>query len=184
MLSVLIQSSGRQPFWSSSHDCLKLLPSIFHQAMKGVAALVDLLLSVNNHLSDVELPPPANPTPAQPTKKEIKLDTSTSKLKTTWSKTVHSVVSMSVGTPGVYTSPSSEGIRLQHALADVSAVASSSPVKSSSPLPARPNSVCMCTCLCQCVYVSLFLCMCVCLCSLCQSVCVCVYLCTIFYLSE
>ena len=37
------------------HDCLKLLPNIFHQAMKGVAALVDLFLSVNNHLSDVEL---------------------------------------------------------------------------------------------------------------------------------
>ena len=110
--------------------------------MKGVAALVDLFLSVNNHLSDVELPPSANPTPSHPTKKEMKLDTSSRKLKTTWSKTVHSVVSMSVDTPGVYTSPSSEGIRLQHALADVAAVASSSPVKSTSALPARPNGVC------------------------------------------
>ena len=124
------------------HDCLKLLPNIFHQAMKGVAALVDLFLSVNNHLSDVELSPSANPTPSHPTKKEMKLDISSSKLKTTWSKTVHSVVSMSVGTPGVYTSPSSEGIRLQHALADVAAVASSSSAKSTSALPARPNGVC------------------------------------------
>ena len=121
------------------HDCLKLLPNIFHQAMKGVAALVDLFLSVNNHLSDV--PPSVNPTPPQPTKKEARLDSSSSKLKTSWSKTVHSVVSMSVGTPGVYTSPSSEGTRLQHALTDVAAVASRSPVKSTIALPARPNGV-------------------------------------------
>ena len=67
------------------HDCLKLLPNIFHQAMKGVAALVDLFLSVNNHLSDVP----------HPTKKEVKLDNSSSKLKTSWSKTVYSVVGLS-----------------------------------------------------------------------------------------
>ena len=67
-------------------------------------------------------------------------------------KTVHSVVSMSVGTPGVYTSPSSEGTRLQHALADVAAVASRSPVKSTIALPARPNGVSVCLSVCACVY--------------------------------
>ena len=75
------------------HDCLKLLPNIFHQAMKSVAALVDLFLSVNNHLSDV--PPSVNPTPPHPTKGEVKLDGSSSKLKTSWSKTVYSVVGLS-----------------------------------------------------------------------------------------
>ena len=44
------------------------------------------------------------------------------------------------------TSPSSEVTRLQHALADVAAVASRSPVKSTIALPARPNGVCVCLC--------------------------------------
>jgi len=123
------------------HDCLKLLPNIFHQAMKGVATLVDLFLSVNSQSSDPELPPSANPTPPHPIKKEIKLDTSSSKLKTSWSKNVYSVLPTSAGTPGVYTSPNSEGTRLHHALADVAAVAGSSPLKSTSPLPAKPNGV-------------------------------------------
>ena len=143
------------------HDCYKLLPNIFHQAMKDVATLVDLFLRVSNHLSVV--PPSVNPTPPHPTKKEVKLDGSSSKLKTSWSKTVHSVVSMSVGTPGVYTSPSSEGTKLQYTLADVAAVASRSPVKSTIPLPARPNGVCVCVCcVCVCVCVCVYVCVCVC----------------------
>ena len=127
------------------HDCLKLLPNIFHQAMKGVAALVDLFLSVNNHISDAGLSPSSNRTPSHPPKREVRLDSSSSssKLKSSWSKTVHSVLPMSGGTPGVYTSPSSEGTRPQHALADVAAVASRSPVKSTISLPARPNGVCV-----------------------------------------
>ena len=59
---------------------------------------------------------------------------------------------MSVGTPDVYTSPSSEGTRLQHALADVAVVASRSPVKSTIALPARPNGVCVCVCVRACVH--------------------------------
>ena len=124
------------------HDCLKLLPNIFHQAMKGVAALVDLFLNVNGHSLDLELPSSTNPTPPHPARKEIKLDTSSSRLKTSWSKNVYSVMSMSAATPGVYISPSSEGTRLQHTLADVAAVASSSPVRSMSSLPAKPNGLC------------------------------------------
>ena len=63
---------------------------------------------------------------------------------------------MSVGTPGVYPSPSSEGTRLQHALADIAAVASMSPVKSMIALPARPNGVCLFVCVCvqACMYVA------------------------------
>ena len=60
---------------------------------------------------------------------------------------------MSVGTPGVYTSPSSEGTKLQHALADVAAVASRSPIKTTIALPARPNGVCVCVVCIVCVCV-------------------------------
>ena len=97
---------------------------------------------------------PCTPPYPTTTKKEARLDSSSSKLKTSWSKTVHSVVPMSVGIAGVYTSPSSEGTRLQHALADVAAVASRSPVKSTLAL----NGVCLFVCVCMCVRVCVFAC--------------------------
>ena len=66
----------------SEMGIMTILPNIFYQAMKGVAALVDLFLSVNNHLSDV--PPSVNPTPPHPAKKEARLDSSSSKIIATY----------------------------------------------------------------------------------------------------
>lgn len=132
-------ASSEQQSNEGRHDCLKLLPNIFHQAMKGVSALVDLFLSVNKQRSsDVEPPSSANPTPPHPNKKEMKVDASTSKLKS-WSKNAHGVVSMPVATPGVYTSPSSDVTR--YGLTEVATMASSSPTMKSASLalPAKPN---------------------------------------------
>jgi len=127
------------PNKDSKHECLKYLPQIFHQAMKGVASLVDLFLNANRPLVEEELPPSAHPTPPHPVKKEIRLDTSASKLKTAWSKNAHSVAAIPQSLAGSYTSPSAD--KPFTTLADIGFMATSSPATTKSPsvLPAKPN---------------------------------------------